>query len=113
MFGSRPSVSRYDASVTDLDLAGYAIADLLLDGLQCEHVVNSLPAVSPGRGGVRELISHPTIVRLLSHPAFGRCLWKVVGRELIAVKATLFDKTAKANWGVQWHQDRVISVKER
>jgi len=37
----------------------------------------------------------------------------LVGRDLVAVKATLFDKTAAANWRVQWHQDRAIAVKER
>ncbi|MGL5839010.1 MAG: phytanoyl-CoA dioxygenase family protein [Sphingorhabdus sp.] len=29
------------------------------------------------------------------------------------VRAVLFDKTAKDNWGLAWHQDRTIVVKER
>jgi len=62
---------------------------------------------------VRNLISHPTVVRLLLHQKLGEYLWSIVGRELVAVKATLFDKTPEANWRVQWHQDRVIVVKER
>src|SRR5262245_14169993 len=32
---------------------------------------------------------------------------------MVAVKATLFDKTAENNKRVQWHQDRVIAVRER
>jgi len=52
-------------------------------------------------------------MRLLVHEAFGRYLWSVIGREMVAVKATLFDKTAETNWRVQWHQDRAIAVKER
>jgi ectoine hydroxylase-related dioxygenase (phytanoyl-CoA dioxygenase family) len=99
--------------VNDLDGAGYAVSDLVLSEGQCEHMAGALPAVSPGRGGLRNLISHPTVLRLLAHEAFGRYLWSVVGRELVAVKATLFDKTPDANWRAQWHQDRTIAVKER
>jgi hypothetical protein len=99
--------------VNDLDGAGYALADLLLAEHQCEHIARSLPAVAAGRGGVRNLIVHPTVIRLLVHEALGRYLWSVVGRELVAVRATLFDKTAETNWRVQWHQDRAIAVKER
>jgi hypothetical protein len=104
---------RYDRAVNDLDGDGYSIADLVLADHQCEHIAASLPDVPPGRGGVRNLISHPTIARLLLHKTLGRYLWSVVGRELVAVKATLLDKTAETNWRVHWHQDRTIAVKEK
>lgn len=97
----------------DLDGAGYAIAELVLTDQQCEHMVAALPAVAGGRAGVRNLVSHPTVLRLLSHAALGKFLQGLVGRELVAVNATLFDKTPEANWRAQWHQDRVIAVKER
>jgi len=99
--------------VNDLDGAGYALADLVLSDEQCDHISRSLPSVVGGRGGVRNLISHPTVVRILMHEALGRYLWSVVGRELVAVKATMFDKTSDSNWRMQWHQDRTIAVRER
>jgi ectoine hydroxylase-related dioxygenase (phytanoyl-CoA dioxygenase family) len=99
--------------VNDLEGAGYAIADIALEDHQCEHIASTLPAVSGGRGGVRNLIMHPTVVRLLLHEHFGAYVWSVVGRNLVAVKATLFDKTAESNWRVHWHQDRAIAVRER
>ncbi len=99
--------------MNDLEGDGYALANLRLTAHQCEHIAGALPAVSAGRGGVRNLIVHPTVIRLLVHEAFGRYLWSVVGREMVAVKATLFDKTAESNWRVQWHQDRAIAVRER
>lgn len=37
----------------------------------------------------------------------------LVSPEMAPVKMTLFDKTAKANWPVSWHQDRFIAVKNR
>jgi len=98
----------------DLDGDGYALADILLARHQCEHIAASLPSVAgSGRGGIRNLISHPTVVRLLLHERLGGYVWSAVGRDLVAVKATLFDKTSDANWRVQWHQDLAIAVKER
>lgn len=62
---------------------------------------------------MRNLISHPTVLRLLLHERLGGYLWSLIGRDLVAVKATLFDKSEETNWRVQWHQDRAIAVKER
>ena len=98
----------------DLETDGYALADVVLARHQCEHMAASLPAVAgAGRGGLRHLISHPIVLRLLGHGQLGKFIWSVTGRELVAVNATLFDKTPAANWRVQWHQDRAIPVKDR
>lgn len=97
----------------DLDGRGFAVADVALTREQCDHIASSLPAVTGGRGGVGGLISHPTVLQLLLHRQLGAYLWSVVGRELVAVKATLFDKMLESNWRVQWHQDRVIAIRER
>ena len=100
--------------MNDLEGDGYALADLVLARHQCEHIASSLPAVTGNaRGGVRNLITHPTVVQLLHHERLGAYVWSVIGRDLVAVKATLFDKTADANWRVQWHQDRAIAVREK
>ena len=37
----------------------------------------------------------------------------VLGLRSRAVRAILFDKSADVNWGLGWHQDRTICVKER
>lgn len=98
----------------DLEGDGYSFADIVLARHQCEHIASSLPAVTgAGRGGVRNLITHPTVARLLLHERLGSYIWSVIGRELVAVKATLFDKSSDANWRVQWHQDRTIAVREK
>lgn len=98
----------------DLDGDGYALADITLAAEQCDHIASSLPSLTGApRGGIRNLISHPTVVKLLNHQRLGAYLWSVIGRDLVAVKATLFDKTVESNWRVQWHQDRTIAVRER
>ncbi|HEX2123479.1 MAG TPA: phytanoyl-CoA dioxygenase family protein [Thermoanaerobaculia bacterium] len=99
--------------MTELDALGFAVADVALSEQQCDHIASAIPAVTGGRGGVRGLVGHPTVLQLLLHQRLGEYVWSAVGRELVAVKATLFDKTAESNWRVQWHQDRVIAVRER
>lgn len=100
-------------AASTLDIKGYALADISLSDEQCDHLIRSLPPVTGGRGGVRNLITHPTVLRLLLHPKFGDYLWSEIGRDLVAVKATMFDKELDANWYVQWHQDRSVAVKQR
>lgn len=98
----------------DFEQDGYALAKITLDPAQCDYLSSALPSVvGAGRAGVRNLISHPTVAALLHHEGLGTSLWSFVERELVAVKATLFDKTQESNWRVQWHQDRSIAVRER
>jgi ectoine hydroxylase-related dioxygenase (phytanoyl-CoA dioxygenase family) len=99
--------------MSDLDTQGFVRAAIQLTAEQCDHLALSIPSVTTGRGGVRGLISHPSVLQLLAHAQLGRYLWSVVGRDLVAVKATLFDKTVDENWRTQWHQDRVIAIRDR
>lgn len=100
--------------VNDLDGDGYAVADLSLTAQQCAHIAASLPTTTgAGHGGVKNLITHPTVIALLSHERLGKYLWSQIGRDLVAVKATAFDRTPEASARLQWHQDRTVAVKER
>jgi ectoine hydroxylase-related dioxygenase (phytanoyl-CoA dioxygenase family) len=99
--------------VSDLHTRGYALANVELTRAQCDYLISSIPSASGGRAGVRGLLAHPAIVKILGHEQFGAYLWSVVGRDLVAVKATLFDKTSDSNWRAQWHQDRIVAVREK
>jgi ectoine hydroxylase-related dioxygenase (phytanoyl-CoA dioxygenase family) len=99
--------------VNELDADGYELSSLTLPRHQCEHLAASIPPTSSGRGGVRHLIAHPSVMQFLQQGSLGRYLWSLLGRDLVAVKATMFDKTSTTNWRVQWHQDRAIAIKER
>ncbi len=98
----------------DLERDGYAVSTIELTPQQCDYFTASLPSLgAAGRAGIRGLITHPTVLTFLHHEILGEYLWSAVGRELVAVKATLFDKVPEANRQVQWHQDRSIAVRER
>ena len=99
--------------MSDFDLNGYAFADVTLTDTQCDHLAASIPSAGSSRGGTRGLLSHPTVLQLLLHKQLGGYLWSVIGRDLVAVKATLYDRTPPAHRRGQWHQDRVIEVSER
>jgi len=99
--------------VSPFNRVGYAISDLVLSDSECEMIAEGLPSPTRRQGGVRHLLGNPTVRRLLSDRRLEVAIRDFVDEPLVAVKATLFDKTALANWHVQWHQDRVISVAER
>lgn len=100
--------------MNDLDGDGYERADVELTASQCEHITASLPPLTvAGRGGIRDLISHPVVSKFLLHHRLAAFLWSRIGRDLVAVSASLVDRTVADNWRVQWHQDRTIVVRER
>lgn len=55
----------------------------------------------------------PEITHLISSPEVAGIVSAILGPDAFMVRSTLFDKTDGANWGVFWHQDLSIAVKER
>ena len=92
---------------------GYTVSDLVLRASACEIVADELPRIDAGRGGVRDLLGSAVVRRIIGAPQFVKAVSEFVDLPLVAVKATLFDKTPQSNWRVQWHQDRIIAVRER
>jgi ectoine hydroxylase-related dioxygenase (phytanoyl-CoA dioxygenase family) len=89
---------------------GYEIAKLVLTDGACERIIEALPEVEAKRGGVRDLLSYPAVARLVRDERFAQTVASIAEPRLVPVKATLFDKTPRANWRVQWHQDRVLTI---
>ena len=70
-----------------------------------------LPALDgPGR---RDLLDHPAGLEAARHPVVRQAAELVLGRDALAVRAILFDKTLATNWRVAWHQDLTIAVRSR
>ena len=65
------------------------------------------------RPGVR-LGDEPVLTSLLAADgAIGAVAARLTSTATRPVRVVLFDKTADANWGVAWHQDRTIPVLKR
>ena len=64
--------------------------------------------------GMRDLLRGvPEIRTLAGSPVILDLVESILGPGAFAVRGLWFDKTAGANWGVPWHQDLTIAIKER
>ncbi len=75
-----------------------------LDALRCLSDVGGRPGVRISRGDPRfDVLANGAVSARL------QALWP----GMQAVRLLAFDKQPAANWGVPWHQDRVVAVKAR
>lgn len=83
-----------------------------LDSQAMQAITAVISDLSPARAGSR--LSELSSLHGLLGPdgAIGRVAASVLGPEARAVRAILFDKNATTNWGLGWHQDRTIIVRE-
>jgi len=94
---------------------GYAI---IPDVLSLEHVDQLLgdlgSANAPrSRAGWRHALRHAAVRTLVEDPRLTDLAREVLGRDAFPFRATLFDKSEKANWLVVWHQDTALPLRER
>ncbi|MEP3482483.1 MAG: phytanoyl-CoA dioxygenase family protein [Fuerstiella sp.] len=104
---------------------GFALVSDVLSDDCCEHYCQLVEtAMSENRNGcvsnssstfgVRNLTDAiPEVVDLFQHKLLSDLVQQLVGQDAFMVRATLFDKTESANWGVFWHQDLAIAVQQR
>lgn len=96
-----------DFAVTGAKHFGGAVTACLSD---LENALAGLPLEQAGTRlyGIRTLNS-----LLATDGCIGAVVAKFLGPLAMPVRAILFNKTVAANWGLGWHQDRTICVKER
>ena len=69
------------------------------------------PVLAGGRPGRR--LTGGRWAGLLHDGPLGRIVAAIIGDSAQPVRVILFDKTPETNWGVAWHQDRTIAVRQR
>jgi hypothetical protein len=104
-------------------LDGYAIVPGVVDNPTILALVEAIDRAGPLDAvlrrdeavyGMRDLLrAIPEVRALAGSPGLLDLVESVVGPGAFAVRGLLFDKTAAANWGVPWHQDLTITVRER
>ncbi|MEZ6127440.1 MAG: phytanoyl-CoA dioxygenase family protein [Planctomycetaceae bacterium] len=111
--------------LAELRVNGFAIVPAVLDQSTVQRfssltdvararLCNESVTNSSGTYGLRNLTDViPEVAELVRLPAISELVRQVLGRHPFMVRATLFDKTPGANWGVFWHQDLSIAVRER
>jgi hypothetical protein len=95
-----------------LDVHGARLFPPLSVGIQ-RDLKQAVRELAPDQAGIR-LFGKLNIRPLLAQSGpIGTLAASLLGERCRPVRAILFDKTAKANWSLGWHQDRTIAVAER
>ena len=66
-----------------------------------------------GRAGVRHAMKRPAVSALAHDIRVLKVAREILGSNALPFRATLFDKSASANWLVVWHQDTALPLRER
>jgi hypothetical protein len=94
---------------------GFAIIPDVFGAPELDSISHEL-AVAPlkrSRAGIRHLLSVPAIATLARDSRLLELASAALGCEPVPFGATLFDKSAEANWLVVWHQDTALPLLER
>jgi ectoine hydroxylase-related dioxygenase (phytanoyl-CoA dioxygenase family) len=83
------------------EILGMLLNELLRDDL------------SKTRAGIRHAMRFAVVNTLAHDEPLSGIARKILGDKAVPFRATLFDKSATANWLVVWHQDTALPLKER
>src|SRR5262245_47561444 len=94
---------------------GYWIAEGVLSHGECDRLAAALAdsARPRGRAGARHLMAAPEVHRLASDARLLHLAAEALGGRAVPYRATLFDKSGRANWLVVWHQDTALPLASR
>jgi hypothetical protein len=91
---------------------GFYIEDQVLSPDECDSLaeVLSKPYRTGNRAGVRNLMANQAVRSLACDARLLTQAGRFIGRRAVPYRATLFEKSGRANWLVIWHQDTVLPL---
>jgi ectoine hydroxylase-related dioxygenase (phytanoyl-CoA dioxygenase family) len=94
---------------------GFWIESAVFSERECDDLVASLSTGyrHRGRAGARHLMAAPEVRALAHDDRMLRLAHRALGVGAVPFRATLFDKSARANWLVVWHQDTALPLESR
>src|SRR5687767_4048613 len=94
---------------------GFWIENNVLSDRECDGLIDAalLNPRGRSRAGARHLMSIPAIEAAAKDERLLRIARKALGDVAVPFRATLFDKSARANWLVVWHQDTALPLESR
>jgi ectoine hydroxylase-related dioxygenase (phytanoyl-CoA dioxygenase family) len=94
---------------------GFWIEGNVLSDRECEDLIEAAPLSLQGRSraGARHLMSVPAIEALAKDERTLRIARSALGDGAVPFRATLFNKSARANWLVVWHQDTALPLESQ
>jgi Phytanoyl-CoA dioxygenase (PhyH) len=100
------------SNVAAMNDAGFSIFEGVLSSQECELLANALCGVAlhRGRAGTRNLMSNAAICRFAHDSRLLDLAGRALGADAVPFRATFFNKSARSNWHVLWHQDRALPL---
>src|SRR5215510_4134656 len=98
-----------------IDRSGFWIEDNIFSDAECDDLIEAAPLGLQGRSraGARHLMAIPAIEAAAKDERSLRIARRALGDGAVPFRATLFDKSAMANWLVVWHQDTALPLESR
>jgi ectoine hydroxylase-related dioxygenase (phytanoyl-CoA dioxygenase family) len=95
-----------------MDDAGYWITEKVISPEECDALASELSqhTYSRGRAGARHLMSNNNVVALASDARLLQIARLALRGSAVPYRATLFEKSGRANWLVVWHQDTALPI---
>jgi len=88
---------------------GYWIQENVISCRECDALIAALSSAKRSRAGARHLMNNPAVAELAADRRLLAVAESALG-EAVPYRATLFEKSGKANWLVPWHQDTALSL---
>ncbi|HET6892062.1 MAG TPA: phytanoyl-CoA dioxygenase family protein [Pyrinomonadaceae bacterium] len=91
---------------------GFWIEENVLSTPECDVIVSALSEHVSGRGraGARHLMANPIVATVANDHRLLSLAQSLLGSGAVPFRATLFEKSGKANWLVVWHQDTALPL---
>jgi ectoine hydroxylase-related dioxygenase (phytanoyl-CoA dioxygenase family) len=98
-----------------VDRSGFWVDNNVFSDHECDNLIDAVPQGLQGRSraGARHLMSIPAIEAAAKDERLLRIARRALGAGAVPFRATLFDKSARANWLVVWHQDTALPLESR
>jgi ectoine hydroxylase-related dioxygenase (phytanoyl-CoA dioxygenase family) len=92
--------------------AGYWVEENVLSDPECDSLIEALTHSKAGRSraGARHLMTNPMVAAVANDQRLLRLARRSLGEGAVPFRATLFEKSGKANWLVVWHQDTALPL---
>ncbi len=91
--------------------AGFWIEESVIAERECTSLTQDLFQETKGsRAGTRHLMANPAVFSLAHDQRLLRLAKRALGHSAVPFRATLFEKSGRANWLVVWHQDTALPL---
>lgn len=101
--------------MTGIQELGYDVVRPVLSGVECDDLLAALESsmLVRSRAGARHLLAVRSISEMANDHRLTTLASEALGQAARPFRATLFDKSAAANWLVVWHQDTSLPLRAR